>query len=278
MTRARTHSRAILFAALFAAATCVVPGRSTAQNVGAARHDVSEADDFRVRLAAALTLGKAKPPDARALLEKALSDPHPAVRTAAAAALGSLGDPAAIPAVEHHLSTEGSPSVQSQLRTTLASLRGSSAAHSGKWIVQLGNMHNATSVRGEQLAQVLRTSAVQRAASIPGAVVANDTQSALREAQSQHIPVLLLDGSVTRLLQKPQGGGQIGVSAAVEFSVRKIPEHVLKASLSGAATSIGTASSMTTRERVSALQDQAVDGAVESALRGADRGLALAAQ
>jgi hypothetical protein len=198
-----------------------------------------------------------------------------------------VGDPAAIPALEHHLSSEGAASVQTQLKATIAALKGGPGASApaaanapprGKWIVEFGTMRNATTVRGDQLAQVLRSSAAARAATIPGAVVVPDATSAAREAQTQRIPVFLFDGQVTRLARQAQSGGQIGISAAVEFTVRKVPEHVLKASLTGAATSIGTVASVTTPQRMSALEDQAVDGAVESALRGADRGLALAAQ
>src|ERR1700732_1019171 len=81
---------------------------SPAQGVAAAQQDITGSDDFRVRVNAALTLGKAKPPDARALLERALGDAHPALRPAAAAALVALGDPAAIPALERRLAGESS--------------------------------------------------------------------------------------------------------------------------------------------------------------------------
>jgi hypothetical protein len=76
--------------------------------------------------------------------------------------------------------------------------------------------------------------------------------------------------------QQSQSNGNVAFSAQVEFSLRKVPEHTLKASLTGAATSIGTATSLTTASRVNALQDQAVNGAVESAMRNADMGLSAA--
>lgn len=224
-------------------------------------------------MAAALALGKAKPSDARALLEKALSDPHPAVRTAAAVALKALGDPAAVPALESHLAREGSGSVKSQMKASLDALKGGGApavqAPAAKYLVQLGAMRNLTSVRGDQLGQVLRSAARQRAASIPGAVLADDAAA----ASLAGVPTLVLDGSVLQLSQS-RANGNVTFSAQVEFSVRKVPEHVLRATLTGAATTLGTQISLNGNQaKVSALQDQAVDGAVQSAMRGAGSGL-----
>ncbi|HEY3667496.1 MAG TPA: HEAT repeat domain-containing protein, partial [Polyangiaceae bacterium] len=58
--------------------------------------------DFRVRVSAALQLGKSLTGDAAAPLEAALDDPHASVRAAAAAALKNLGDLDALPALSAH--------------------------------------------------------------------------------------------------------------------------------------------------------------------------------
>ncbi len=250
---------------------CASAHVSTAQDVQTARHDLAQADDFRLRVQAALFLGKSKSSNARDALERGLGDPHPAVRTAAAAALRTLGDPAAIPALQRHLASEGSGAVKSQIQTTIATLQGggsgSSNAGATRYAVQLGAMRNLTNVRGEQLSQVMRSAAQRQAAAIPGAVL-----SPTGSAAAPGVPTLVLDGSIVRLSQRAEGNGQVAFSAQVEFSVRKVPEHTLRAALSGAATSIGTARSLNTPARVSELQDQAVSGAVESAMQHADTG------
>jgi HEAT repeats len=278
----RITRRAIEFVACIAL-ICANAGVSPAQDENAAKRDLASADDFRVRVEAALILGKSKAGDARSALEKALSDPHPAVRTAGAAALRTQGDVAAIPALERHFETEGSGAVKSQLRASIDSLRGGGGGGGGggsggntnaagaKYVVQLGAMKNLTSVRGDQLSQVMRTAARARAASIPGAVLNEGGQ-----LPAGHMPVVVLDGSLLRMSQQAQANGRVGFSAQVEFALRKVPEHTLKASLTGAATSIGTATSLTNASRVSALQDQAVEGAVESAMKNADMGLSAA--
>ena len=68
---------------------------SVAQDDSGAFRDLAIGTDFRLRVAAALSLGKSKSAGARPALEKALGDPNPAVRAAAAAGLGASGDPAA---------------------------------------------------------------------------------------------------------------------------------------------------------------------------------------
>jgi len=252
-------------ATLLATSLVTVSSASPAQDMNA--------DDFRVRIGAAIVLGRTHPPEARAILEKALSDPHPAVRTAAAASLATLGDAAAIPALEKHLATEGSPGVKAQLEASLAQLRSGGAAQAPvtKYFVKLGAMKNLTNVRGEQLTRIMRQSAREKAQSIPGAVV-TDAPS------DNRAPVLILDGSLTKLAQQQKNDGSLAVSAEVEFSVRKSPEHALKASLSGAATSLGAARSVQTPGVVISLQDSAVDGAVGSAMKNAERGFSIAAQ
>lgn len=244
------------------------------------RDEVTSAEDFRVRVGAALALGRSRAADVRVPLERALNDPHPTVRTAAAAALAAVGDAAAIPALERRLGSESSESVRSQLRTTIAKLRGkedtsaSAAPAAGKprYALAIGSMKNLSGVRGPELGNLMRASAQKRAAELPGALVVEDA------AKGKGMPVLVLDGSLTKLAQQAHPNGSVAFTARVEFTVRKIPENTLKGALSGAATSLGTAKSVAARQGLVALQDQAVEGAVESAMRGANEGLLQASR
>jgi hypothetical protein len=264
----------------------VAQREAPAQDVAAARVDVTDADDFRLRVSAALILGKSHADGARPLLEKALSDGHPAVRTAAAAALAVYGDPAAIPALEAH-ANDSSASVRAQVKTSVATLRNAgangAAAAPGPWqnaryVVQLGDMKNRTGIRGEQPSGVLRNAARTHAASLPGAIVADGSSSqVLVEAANRHVPVLAIDGSVQRLTQG-QKDSDLLVVAQVEFSVRRVPEQSLKGTLSGSATSIGSPSALTNPAAIAMLENQAIDGAVESAMRGAAQGFEKAAK
>ena len=95
----------------------------------------------------------------------------------------------------------------------------------------------------------------------------------LAQAARRKLPVLTLDGSLMQLTES-QVDASLQVKARVEFSMRR--EQTLKATLSGAATTFGSGPTLSAQSR-RRLQDDAVDGAVQSALRGADQGLAAAA-
>jgi hypothetical protein len=250
-----------------------------------AKRDVIAAQDFRVRVAAALALGKSKDTSgARPALEKALGDGHPAVRSAAAAGLGALGDKDAIPALERQLSSDASDSVKSQIRTSLERLKGGGAAAAGaqpvslagvQIVVQLGTMRNSTSVRGEQLAQVLRSATKSKAQSIPHVAVAEVGDAALlKQAVDKKVPVVALDGAVLKLAQG-QSGQTVTFQAQVEYSLRRVSDQSLKGLLTGSASAYDSSRGLS-QTRVAELQDQAVQAAVESALRGADKSMQLA--
>ncbi len=273
--------RVRLFAALFSMGLVLGTARlSTAQDSAGAERDLASSDDFRVRVSAALTLGKLKPSGARADLEHALGDPHPAVRAAAAAALSLVGDPLAISALDRRASSETSPSTRAQMKTSADALRRvvQGPWQNARYVVQIGTMKNRTSVRGDQASDVLRQSTLARAQSILGALVSDGRDPALlQQASDRGVPVLVLDGSIQRLSQT-QRSRELTFDAQVEFSVRKMPEQMLKGTLSGAATSIGSVDALAHPGRVTILQNQAINGAVESAMRGADVGLAMAAK
>lgn len=245
--------------------------------VSTAKRDVIAASDFRVRVSAALLLGKSKDPTARGPLERGLGDGHPAVRSASAAALNALGEKDAIPALERALASDSSESVKSQIRTSLEHLRGPTTTIVGaSYVVQLGTMKNSTAVRGDALAQVLRKATKEKASSLPKTVVADIGDAAtLKAATDKKVPVLALDGTVLKIVQGTNGGA-VTCQAQVEFALRRVSDQTLKGLLTGSATSMDSVRSVGNQARIAELQDQAVEAAVESALRGADITMSLA--
>jgi len=259
------------------ALVCMLGGlahSAPAQDVADAKHDITDSGDFRLRVSAALVLGRNHAEGARPLLEQALSDPHPAVRTAAAAALGALGDPGAIPALERCAGTESLASVKTQVRASVTALRrvAQGAWQNARYVIELGDMKNRTGIRGEQPSGILRSSTRTYASTLPGAIVTEGADPGARqEAANRHLHVLALDGSLQRLTQG-QRNAELTVAAQVEFSLRLVPEQSLKGTLSGTATSIGSTSALANPKLVAQLQNQAIDGAVASAMHGAAEG------
>ena len=221
-----------------------------------------------MRIAAALSLGKTHSKGALAPLTNALDNPHPAVRAAAAAALGVLGDRAAVGGLRAHLAGEASSSVKTQIDMALAALQGPAAGEKRTLLlVKLGQMRVETSVRNAQLADVFRGATRARASELPGVEVLAETSEEQQQVLLRNLPVLVLDGTVRRLAQGSQGPN-VTISAQVEYVIRKAPEHALKGSIIGAARAEGA---MTAHDeaRVAALELDALQGAVESAMRGA---------
>ena len=262
------------------------PRVALGQDPANAIHELAESPDFRVRVSAALYLGRTRPAGAREALEHALGDAHPAVRVAVATALGALGDPAAIAALARRAVAEPSDSVKAQLQSSMDRLRRGvpsdpAQAPDGarrldpnvRYVVRLGAMRNPSGVRGDELRRVLQDAARSRARAIKGAAILDADGALLAQATQRKLPVLTLDGSLMQLTES-RVEGSVQVQARVEFAVRR--EQTLKGTLSGAATTFGNGPGLSDQGRRQ-LQDDAVDGAVQSALRGADQGLAVAA-
>lgn len=255
-------------------AALTTSGHSTAGD-----RELTESSDFRVRVQAALRLGRTGGAAARADLETGLRDAHPAVRVACAVALGTIGDKDAVPALQQAMRTESFPSAKTSMKDTIDKLRaggGGAAAPSGgggdvttgvekaKWVVQLGAMRNTTGQRAD-LDTVMRSAARAKAGSIKGAVVLDNPDAAvLRRASERKIPVLLVDGSLTRLSQSTAKDGGVIVSAQVDLSIRRVPQQTLKGMVSGNASASDDARN--TNKGIAELQNRAVNGAVESAM------------
>jgi hypothetical protein len=275
----------LLLLALIAGSTVAGPSSLPAAEPDSAIQELAHSTDFRVRVNAALLIGRTQPAGAREALERALDDGHPTVRAAAAEALGLLGDPLALTSLQRRLVVERSPSVKAQIRASTDQLRAAATASQSeddasarpapdvRCVLTIGTMRNASGVRGEDLRRVLADAARSRVQVLRGIAVAHDDGSSLRQAAARRVPVITLDGNVTQLTEA-RVGTSLQVHAAVEFTVRR--DQTLRGTVSGAATTFGSGPTISD-EGHRRLQDDAVDGAVESALRGAEQRLIVAA-
>lgn len=257
-----------------ARAALVLTVLSVTGHSGAQDKELAESPDFRVRVQAALRLGRTGAA-ARPDLELGLRDAHPAVRVASAAGLGSIGDPAAIAAIERAMKGESSPTVKTAMKDVVDKLRGAANVKSAapdaptslagaRYVVQLGSMKNLSGTRGDDLDNVMRSAARAKAGTIKGAVVVDGSDpSVVKRATEKRIPVLQVDGNLTKLTQIVGSDGATVVSAKVDMSIRKLPGQTLKGSVSGNAS--GSGSSRSPESVLQDLQDRVVGGAVESA-------------
>lgn len=247
-------------------------GSTAADDATSAYRDLATGTDFRLRVAAALSLGKSKNPGARPALEHALKDAHPAVRAAAAAALSALGNTAAIPALKEALDGESSVTVRSQIATTIERLKPPSKA---RYLISLGKFENRSAIKDTALGVLLRDRTRSQVAQVPGVELVNDGADVGAAGKSRQLPAFKIDGSVTQL-SKRQGNDGISFSAKVEYVIREMPGQTLKGSMTGSARALADARNVRGQSELAQLQSDAVAGAIESALRGASPALEAA--
>jgi hypothetical protein len=252
----------------------VVAAVATSGHSTAGDRELTESSDFRVRVQAALRLGKTPGASSRADLETGLRDAHPAVRVACAVALRDMGDSSSIPALQRAMSSESFATVKTSMSEAIEKLKkggsapsaagGSKSLGNAKYVVQLGTMRNNTGQRAD-LDNMMRSAARAKAGTIKHAVVAEPTDATLlNQATASGVPVLLVDANLTRLSQSTGRDGGVIVSAQVDLSIRRVPQQTLKGMVSGNASASDDARNA--NKGITELQNRAVNGAIESAM------------
>jgi hypothetical protein len=270
-----------LGSALLVVALSLSTSPGSAQPLGDLVHKVSQGSDFRVRVQAALELGKTKGRVSRLALEAALDDENAAVRAAAAAGLKVMGDTQALAALVRH-EGDSSPAVRAQIKNSEDSLRKADAPKPDvktEVFVQLGKIRsggaNGTS-GGTVLEDVARASKL-RLRELPGIALVDDDYEPPAPSKSKSkkgLPTVMLTGSVKRLEQSSDGSSMTYL-ASVEFVLHKMPGQTIKGVVSGSARASGSVGG---QESIADLRRSAIEAAVESAVRRAPQALRAAAQ
>lgn len=224
-------------------------------------------NDFRLRMRAALELGKLKQPPARGPLEAALNDEKAAVRAAAAAALKSLGNRKSLPALQR-ASNDSSEAVRSQVAAAIRSL---DSATGVAYVVGLGAVESDPTVDDRRAGKYLRKAARRRLGRLP------QVKMKAGGDNTAGLPELLLDARISSVNVK-RSGPSLAVSAKVDFVLSRMPGREIKGRLTGAATVHGDAVSENNPKDVKRLQMEAVEAAADSALENVDRALRAAVQ
>jgi hypothetical protein len=283
-----------------ALALCVlaVAVPSAAQDRAALSRLLREGTDFRVRVQAAFAIGNTRDPILRPQLERALHDENVAVRAAAATALGRLGSPRAIPALERAL-RDREPAVRAQAQRSIALLRaaGSTRARSTSassspltptgavdWsrvraAVIVGDMRNRSSYRDGTLEDRFRDEVEQGLRRLTRIVLferPSDLDDAARsQMRRRRVPMLRMDGSLNQVRPERRDAG-LAVRCEVSLILLEEPGRNLLGELRGAATGMDRRIHDPRRQEAR-LAQQALTGAVRSAMSTADVAIARAA-
>jgi HEAT repeats len=242
---------------------------------------LGEGSDFRVRVQAALELGKTRGSAQREALESALDDENAAVRAAAAAGLKVMRDPLAVAALRRH-ETDGSPAVRSQIKTTLEALQagGGPAGTQGQSatrpdvIVQLGKIRSSSTMMTVTVLEDVARTSRQKLRELPGVAVMDEGKET---APSSRLPTIMVTGRVKQLEQSREGTTVVYL-ASIEFVLHKMPGQTIKGVVSGSARASGSAEEMSSAGAIADLRKTAIEAAIDSAIRRAPQALRAAAQ
>jgi hypothetical protein len=228
--------------------------------------------DFRVRVQAALELGRSG--DSRALspLVGALDDQNASVRAAAAAALGKLGDTRGrAPLVAHR--SDSSDAVRAEVRSALDKLepKASAADEPRKIVVKLGGVHNGTRVKSPAVERDVLNESKKKLDELGVAVVSEVAESAAS------VPMVKVTPSIQKLSAAREGDSVV-YSASIEFILQTMPDETIMGKLSGSASAAASDSETQDRVAIARLRKEVLSAAINSALSRAPGVLVAAAR
>lgn len=236
--------------------------------------------DFRLRVQAALQLGKSN--DGRALkpLYKALGDPSAAVRAAAAAALQNLSDPVAVPELQKR-NGDDNAAVRRAVASALFALkaqktRDEDRRRHAKLLVKLGRLHNGTAVTSKQALYAVGQASRSEFERLPGIALLNASEEVEGAAAAHKLPVVLVTGSI-RKLDATKEGKEFIYSAQVDYVVHRMPDQSIVATVTGRAEARASQWEVQDRKRRDALRSEVLESAVASAVQRTPRALLAAA-
>jgi hypothetical protein len=234
---------------------------------------LKDGKDFRVRVQAALQLGKSMSPQAFAPLISALDDDNASVRAAAVAALESLGDMRAIaPLKEHRL--DRSDAVRKQIKASLAELEAQALdAPKPKLLIKLGLMKNGSGVKSKRIESDLAQASRKKLGELPGVRVLLEGD----DGSGKKTPVVMVTGSVEQL-KASREGSSIVYTAKVEYVLHTMPEQSIAAKVSGSASAQASEQEANDSTRSAQLRKEVLEAAIASALRRAPPALIAAAR
>lgn len=239
---------------------------------------LKESSDFRVRVQAALELGKSHDPRALSPLSAALDDNDASVRAAAAAALGKLGEPRAVQLLKLHLS-DSSGNVRSAVKGALQALtpanaEPSAAPETQRIVVKLGGVHNGTRVKSPAIEREILAESRRKLTEMPGVEVLPSEGEAAKTADA---PLVMITPSIQRLAAS-RDGDSIVYSASIEYILHTMPDEAIMARISGSASAAATEREAADRTATAVLRREVLAAAIQSALSRAPRALLAAAR
>lgn len=202
---------------------------------------LSEDSSYKVRVQAALVLGKLGDRNAVAALAKALNDENNTVRAVAAQALGRIGAPEAGEHLKRALTREKDKFVRSQLERSLAGLGRESGDTSQKanLYLEFGPFSGGSKSATPAVLEVLRAALRQKLGGLKGVAFSLSPEEKASFVKSGRMG-FLIDGNVTQL-DESMVGGAVEVNCDVKVMVARWPsKSIIMWTSAGAAVQGGS--------------------------------------
>lgn len=293
----------LALAVLTASSAMVCPGVAQ-QDHSTVIRVLREGRNPRARARAAVALGQSGDQSvAPYLITAMMEDRAVVVRTAAATSLGRLGNPSALPALRRATADEAQ-SVRTEANRAIQRLesmprtpdRPQQAPGMGggvpfsvlpssrdivwpnvRYVVVLGPMQNRSSFREAELDALFAREVMRNLIILRGVAVFREGQTgpeAEREIRQRRLSTLRLEGSLTRV-ERRGAPREVSVRSEVSLLLMDHPGRNLRSMLNGAATATAPMRGpRAAQERQ--LAQQALTGAVRSAMSGAARAISAA--
>jgi hypothetical protein len=214
---------------------------------------------WRVRLQAAVVLGKLRDGRSVPSLLRALNDENETVRGLSAQVLGDLGDTSVVATLEQVHKRDASAFVREKSQQALAKLRPNSLASRGsaprgerKWHVELGGIGAKSHQVSPEMTHRLREFIIRELERAPN-VTLDDKQAS----------GFLIDSSITSVSRRLTDQW-VEISCEVSFVVGRLPSKAMVMMTSGGAT-VQAPRAGFRPEKERALQMDALEGAVQGA-------------
>jgi hypothetical protein len=182
---------------------------------------VVEDPNYKIRVQAALVLGKVRDPAAVPALIRALGDANPTVRGIAADALGEIGDPSALDALRELARRDGNSFVKSQAGKALALLSRAAGKHA-KIYLAFGPFTGGVKSAGPEAAKIIADALARELGKLPTVTLTlspNDQRNFARTGMLG----FYIDGNITRL-EDVVGGGASETNCDVKVMVARWPQ------------------------------------------------------
>jgi hypothetical protein len=194
---------------------------------------------YKVRVQAALVLGKLGDRRAVPALVKALKDSHPTVRTVVCGALGKLGDPRAVEPLKA-AARDGEAMVRHAAEQALAHLQQAPPPPAGKvkYYINLGGVANKARRGGAEASKIVRDTLIRELARTPNVTTSGSFDAAT--LKRRRMTGYYLDGSIVRL-STTTTGNQSEISCDLKMFIATYPgKSMIMFTSGGAAVQTGS--------------------------------------